>query len=124
MDAIQSSTISMNRAKDDLGVRTNPRRMIMTDNRIALVVGANGGIGGEVARVLVERGWTVRGLSRTPESAKGAPGIVWVKGDAMNKADVVAAAAGASLVVHGANPPGYKNWAGLAMPMLENSIAA
>ncbi len=26
--------------------------------------------------------------------------------------------------MHGANPPGYKNWKGLALPMLESTIAA
>jgi nucleoside-diphosphate-sugar epimerase len=34
------------------------------------------------------------------------------------------AAAGVEIVVHGANPPGYKNWAGLQLPMLKSSIAA
>lgn len=29
-----------------------------------------------------------------------------------------------SVIVHAANPPGYRNWKGLALPMLENSIAA
>jgi nucleoside-diphosphate-sugar epimerase len=47
-----------------------------------------------------------------------------VAGDAMNEADVVAAAAGVRLIFHGANPPGYRNWRGLAIPMLRNSIAA
>ena len=28
------------------------------------------------------------------------------------------------VVVHAANPPGYRNWKGLALPMLESSIAA
>ena len=37
---------------------------------------------------------------------------------------MLAAAQGVSLVFHGANPPGYKNWAGTALPMLESSIAA
>ncbi|MCX5496412.1 NAD-dependent epimerase/dehydratase family protein [Kaistia dalseonensis] len=99
----------------------------MTANTIALVVGATGGIGGEVARVLIARGWQVRGLSRDPARAAAGNagiGIEWVKGDAMNTADVVAAARGANLVVHGANPPGYQNWASLALPMLESSIAA
>ena len=50
--------------------------------------------------------------------------IDWVKGDAMNAADVAAAAQGASLIVHGANPPGYRNWRGLAVPMLKATIAA
>jgi nucleoside-diphosphate-sugar epimerase len=34
------------------------------------------------------------------------------------------AAAGARVIVHGANPPAYRNWAGLQMPMLESTIAA
>jgi nucleoside-diphosphate-sugar epimerase len=42
----------------------------------------------------------------------------------MDQAAVVAAAAGADLIVHGANPPGYHNWRGLALPMLESTIAA
>src|SRR4051794_15833161 len=97
-------------------------------NRIALVIGATGGIGSETARTLVAGGWTVRALTRDVERATrqfahlGA--VEWVQGDAMHRADVVAAAAGASVVVHAANPPGYKNWKGLALPMLESSIAA
>ncbi len=99
----------------------------MTSNRTALVIGATGGIGGEVARTLAARGWTVRGLARDIEAARGrwrGPAIAWVKGDAMNADDVIAAAAGAAVIVHGANPPGYRNWAGLAMPMLASTIAA
>jgi len=34
------------------------------------------------------------------------------------------AAAGADLIVHGLNPPRYRNWKGLALPMLERTIAA
>lgn len=99
----------------------------MTENRIALVVGATGGVGGAVARALLARGWTVRGLARSPEAAAAKPGgagITWIKGDAMNAAEVVAAAKGASIVFHGANPPGYRNWKGLALPMLESTITA
>ena len=42
----------------------------------------------------------------------------------MDPSAVVAAARGADLIVHGANPPGYHNWGGLALPMLESTIAA
>jgi len=94
----------------------------------ALIIGATGGVGSETARVLLARGWTVRALHRDPESAKrrmtSLAGLEWLKGDAMNAADVLSAASGASIVFHGANPPGYRNWKGLALPMLENSIAA
>jgi nucleoside-diphosphate-sugar epimerase len=99
----------------------------MTDKtvKLALVIGATGGIGGAVADRLVAGGWRVRALNRNPEAArKTRPALEWVKGDAMTSADVVAAAEGCDLIVHGANPPGYKNWAGLQLPMLNASIAA
>lgn len=98
-----------------------------TINKTALVLGATGGIGGEVARGLVARGWTVKALQRAPEALTGelaSPGWTWLRGDAMNAADVLAAAEGAELIVHAVNPPGYKNWGKVVLPMLENSIAA
>jgi nucleoside-diphosphate-sugar epimerase len=94
---------------------------------VALVIGATGGIGGAVADRLLAGGWRVRALHRDPQIARktsGRPALEWVEGDAMIEADVVAAAQGVRLVVHGANPPGYKNWAGLQLPMLNASIAA
>src|SRR4051794_14601485 len=88
-----------------------------TQRGTALVIGATGGIGSEVARALLARGWHVRALHRRPDEAARSfaelGAVEWAKGDAMNPAEVVAAAAGASLIVHGANPPGYKNWKGL-----------
>jgi len=92
---------------------------------VALVIGATGGIGGAVAERLVAAGWRVRAMNRNPDAARvGREGFEWVKGDAMIEADVVAAAEGASLIVHGANPPRYRNWAGLQLPMLGATIAA
>lgn len=93
--------------------------------QLALVIGATGGIGGAVAERLVAAGWRVRALNRNPDAARiGREDLEWVKGDAMVEADVVAAAEGAQLIVHGANPPAYKNWAGLQLPMLTATIAA
>jgi nucleoside-diphosphate-sugar epimerase len=96
--------------------------------RTALIIGATGGFGGETALALLAHGWRVRGINRNPKAAaKANPGlgaIEWVKGDAMKTADVAAAAQGVDLVVHAANPPGYRNWKGTALPMLESSIAA
>src|SRR5262249_26317570 len=96
--------------------------------RIALIIGATGGVGGETARALLQQGWAVRALHRDPERAArdfvDLGPVQWVAGDALNAQDVVAAAAGASVIVHAANPPGYRNWQGLVLPMLESSISA
>lgn len=91
----------------------------------ALVLGATGGIGGEVARQLHAAGWAVRGLGRSIDPA-GAhkDGITWLRGDAMNLHDVRAAAAGCSVIVHAVNPPGYKRWSEVVLPMVDNTIAA
>ena len=93
----------------------------------ALVLGATGGIGGQVARTLLQRGWHVRGLNRDPAAARARrPGLAieWFAGDAMDAADVMAAARGASVIVHAVNPPGYKDWDRLVLPMLDHTIAA
>ncbi|QWT22195.1 NAD-dependent epimerase/dehydratase family protein [Bacillus sp. NP157] len=96
----------------------------MTTQQTALVLGANGGVGSEVARQLMAAGWAVRALSRRPGGANRGDGITWIQGDAMQTADVRDAAAGCPVIVHAVNPPGYRNWAGQVMPMLENTIAA
>ncbi len=97
-------------------------------SKTALIIGVTGNFGGHTAMALIKRGWTIRALARDPVAAAKKAGprtpIAWIKGDAMNAADVVAAAAGADVIVHAANPPGYKNWRGLAVPMLQNTIAA
>lgn len=94
--------------------------------RLALVTGATGGIGGAVAEALLRHGWRVRGLARDPDRARraGPEGVDWVAGDAMREADMVAAARGARILFHGVNPPGYRDWRGLAVPMLGHAITA
>jgi nucleoside-diphosphate-sugar epimerase len=97
----------------------------MTDGKTALILGATGGVGHETALALAARGWKVRALHRRPEQARStSPQADWIAGDAMNQADVIAAGRGAALIFHGVNPPGYRNWRGLALPMLDNTIAA
>lgn len=95
----------------------------MTTQRIALVLGATGGIGGEMARRLARRGWQVKALTRRTDTSRN-DNIEWIPGDAMIAADVARAAQGASLIVHAVNPPGYRDWDTLVLPMLENTIAA
>jgi nucleoside-diphosphate-sugar epimerase len=105
------------------------RRSTMTDDirtsKIALVLGATGGVGGAVAANLAKRGWRIRALNRNIAKARDTnPAYDWRQGDAMVAADVLAAAQGVDVIVHAVNPPGYRNWAGLVLPMLDNTIAA
>lgn len=60
----------------------------MTDT--ALVLGASGGFGGQVALALQSAGWQVNRYQRGT--------------------DMTAAAKGARLIVNGLNPPGYHDW--------------
>ncbi|VVD91303.1 Nucleoside-diphosphate-sugar epimerase [Pandoraea eparura] len=92
----------------------------------ALVLGATGGIGGEVARQLLAAGWHVRALRRggAPHVGASPNGIEWRDGDAMHTSDVLAAARDCEVIVHAVNPPGYRHWDTQVMPMLENTLAA
>ncbi|WP_062784551.1 NAD-dependent epimerase/dehydratase family protein [Novosphingobium capsulatum] len=92
--------------------------------RIALVLGVTGGIGGAVARRLVERGWSVRALVRAQSAHRVPQGVAAVIGDAMDGGAVAAAAEGARVIVHAVNPPGYRDWDTVVLPMLDNTIAA
>ncbi len=114
---------------DTVSIEANIRGgQMKTSSRTVLVMGITGGIGGEVARVLLARGWRVRALHRRPDEVRDATGlgdeVEWISGDAMRRADVMRAAAGVSVIVHAVNPPKYHDWGGLALPMLENTIAA
>jgi nucleoside-diphosphate-sugar epimerase len=42
----------------------------------------------------------------------------------LDKASIVSVAQGADVIVHAVNPPGYKNWATLVLPMINNTIVA
>jgi nucleoside-diphosphate-sugar epimerase len=91
----------------------------------ALVLGATGGIGGEIARQLRDDGWRVRALWRGQGAAPaGGDGITWIRGDALDRASVLAAAEGCGVLVHAVNPPGYRRWNELVLPMLDNTVAA
>ncbi len=97
----------------------------MANDNTVLVLGATGGIGGEVARQLRDAGWQVRALHRGAMDASAPDdGITWMRGDAMHAADVRAAAHDVAVIVHAVNPPGYRRWGELVLPMLDNTIAA
>src|SRR5579871_4900984 len=99
-----------------------------TINKTALIIGATGTFGAHAVQALLKHGWAIRALARDPAAAAEKLGarmpIDWVKGDAMDQASVVAAARGAQLIVHAANPPGYRNWKGTVLPMADSAIAA
>jgi nucleoside-diphosphate-sugar epimerase len=99
--------------------------MTTTQPNLALVLGATGGIGGEIARQLRDAGWQVRALKRTlAQDDEQREGFTWLRGDAMNRDDVLRAARGCSVIVHAVSPPGYRRWSELVLPMLDNTIAA
>lgn len=97
------------------------------NNKTVLVLGAQGGIGGEVARQLRDMGWQVRALRRGNDDVPASEprdGMLWLRGDAMDAQGIALAARGCSVIVHAVNPPGYRRWDELVMPMLENTLAA
>jgi nucleoside-diphosphate-sugar epimerase len=97
----------------------------MASSGKVLVLGATGGIGGEVARQLRDGGWDVHALKRGAAAQRERrDGITWLRGDAMSRHDVLAAAQGCSVIVHAVNPPGYRRWSELVLPMIDNTIAA
>lgn len=102
----------------------------MTTARTALVLGATGGIGGETAAALLRHGWTVIGMARDParrRSPNGVDplaGVMWIAGDATDAAAVRSAAEGVQVIVHAVNPPGYRGWGKVVLPMIDNTIAA
>jgi len=97
----------------------------MTQRNKVLVLGATGGIGGEVARQLRDAGWQVQALQRgLTQSSETREGIFYLRGDALNRADVMHAARGCCVLVHAVNPPGYRRWSEWVLPMIDNTIAA
>jgi nucleoside-diphosphate-sugar epimerase len=92
--------------------------------RTAFILGATGGIGGETAHALARHGWKIRALSRNGKPSDTPTSWDWVKGDSLDEGSITAAANGTDAIMHAVNPPGYKNWATLVLPMIENTISA
>ena len=71
--------------------------MAAANANLVLVLGASGGIGGEIARQLRDAGWQVRGLKRgLSQSEEQRDGVAWLAGDAMNRDDMQRAAKGSA----------------------------
>lgn len=102
----------------------NNANAAQNERPLALILGVNGGVGSQVSRMLQQRGWRVRAMTRQRTSTGATDGVERVIGDAMNRQDVMDAAKGVSLIVHAVNPSGYRNWESQVLPMLDNTIAA
>ncbi|BBW46028.1 TPA: NAD-dependent epimerase/dehydratase family protein [Enterobacter asburiae] len=97
---------------------------MISTNKV-LILGATGGIGGEITRKLIRDEWDVRALRRSaPQHDDRNESMTWISGDAQNAERVEAAASDCSVIVHAVNPPGYRNWEQLVLPMLHNTINA
>jgi nucleoside-diphosphate-sugar epimerase len=96
--------------------------------KTALVLGATGGVGSAVTRALLRRSWQVVALARDVNKAArnwgSSPAPRWLTGNAMERSDVIRAATGAVVIVHAVNPPRYRHWDRLVLPMIDNTIAA
>lgn len=85
----------------------------------ALVIGCTGAFGSAVAKELLQRGWTIKVLMRSPEKCPS-----WlacnqvIEGDCRSLRDVDKAAEDVDLIVYGANPI-YTDWHEKAEAMLE-----
>lgn len=84
-----------------------------------VVLGAAGAIGSHVVDALVARGRAVRAVTRSPRPPR--PGVDAVVADLRDPAALRAAVAGASVVVHAAQPA-YTRWAA-EFPALTTAIA-
>lgn len=69
-----------------------------------------------------------RGNTHDPVRAasgwNGGPAPQWEQGDAMRSEDDIKVANGAIAILHGVDPPGYRNWDRTVLPMIDNTIAA
>ncbi len=83
-------------------VKSNHSDVIIPADNVVLVIGITGNQGGGVADALLDKGFKVRGLTRSPESERAqawvARGVEMVKGDFNNYESIVAAVQGADFM--------------------------
>ncbi|WP_108125848.1 NAD-dependent epimerase/dehydratase family protein [Saccharospirillum mangrovi] len=96
--------------------------------KTVLILGATGSVGANITRNLARRGWNIRALHRNPQAAaeqfKDLPDIDWRRGDMHQPGDATAAAQGCDVIVNATNPPGYRHWREIGLPMHKEAIAA
>ncbi len=88
-----------------------------------IVLGGAGQFGRAAAMAFGAAGWQVDSLVRGRSAVLAAPGTRIIEIDARDTAAVVAAAAGADVVLHAVNVP-YTEWQSVAGSLAETAIAA
>jgi nucleoside-diphosphate-sugar epimerase len=88
-----------------------------------VVLGATGGVGQRIARMLADQGAQVRAVNRGGHPVEGAATVEVKAADLTNRESALAACQGASVVYHCAGAP-YSQWATVFPVMLDNIIAA
>jgi nucleoside-diphosphate-sugar epimerase len=91
-------------------------------NETVLILGANGRFGRVVARVFAEAGWNVVAQARRSLLDPVHPRIKHLGAAVTDREAVVAAATGASVVVHAMNPV-YTRWDAEALPLNAAAVA-
>lgn len=87
------------------------------------IIGAAGRIGDAAARAFLAAGWRVKGIGRGARPQQMAPGVEPVQADVNDRTALIAAVAGADVVMNAANPP-YDKWEGTVLAMAENVLEA
>lgn len=91
--------------------------------KTVVILGAAGRVGEAVANAFLQKGWTVRGVVRGAKAAHLPGGMIPVAVDAFDRAALIAACAGADVIVNALNPA-YDDWDGKVLAIAENVIAA
>lgn len=88
-----------------------------------IILGGAGQLGRAAAQAFNAAGWQVGSLVRGSSAAGAVPGTDIIEVDARDSESVVAAAAGADVVLHALNVP-FGEWAQFALPFAGTAIAA
>lgn len=96
--------------------------MQTTTTRTALILGANGRFGATAARAFAAAGWAVLAQARRPGAAT-LPGIRPLRVDLTDVDALIAAADGATVVVHAVNPL-YTRWDTEVLPLARLGMEA
>jgi nucleoside-diphosphate-sugar epimerase len=88
-----------------------------------IILGGAGQLGRAAAQAFKAQGWQVASLVRGSSAAAAAAGTEIIEVDARDRESVVAAAAGADVVLNALNAP-FGEWRHVAIPFADTAIAA